>query len=94
MNTDNEVTYSFSVEPSSLSGWYELRHPKTLQAEKIFYRPPYTTVLWNDGSRTTVKAHCEEFSKELGLAWATVKKMYANRAQFIRDFESGIDQLS
>jgi hypothetical protein len=90
MSSEN-ITY-VSLEQTVSGNWSI--YPKNLYAKKVFYRPPYTTVLWNDGTKTTVKAHNEEFSKELGLAWATVKKVYVSRGQFVRDFENGIEQPS
>lgn len=67
-----------------------IEEPK-LRPEKIYYDEPFTTVIWNDGTKTTVRANNENFTKEFGLAMAYMKKLYGNRSEFLRDVESGVD---
>jgi len=42
---------------------------------RIIFNNPATIVYWNDGTKTVVKAHDEEFSEEHGLAMAFARKV-------------------
>lgn len=50
--------------------------------KKVIFNDPATIVLWNDGTKTVVKAHGEEFDPEKGLAMAIVKKLYGNKGNY------------
>jgi hypothetical protein len=53
--------------------------------DQVFYNGNSTTVKWQDGSKTTVTCSDREpFIAEVGLAMAIVKKLYGNRAEFLR----------
>jgi len=50
-----------------------------LTPEKIWFADPFTTVLWPDGTKTTVRCTKEDkFSEEFGLAMATLKRVFGN----------------
>lgn len=52
--------------------------PKTSipNIKKVIFSPPATIVIWNDGDKTVVKDHDEDFDKEKGLAMAICKKVF------------------
>lgn len=43
--------------------------------EKIIHNPPATIVIWNDGTKTVVKAHNEPYDKEKGAVMAYSKRI-------------------
>jgi hypothetical protein len=55
----------------------------------IIFQPERKTtiVIWEDGSKTIVKCHDDEFSKEFGLAMALAKKIYG-RGRFLQLVEN------
>lgn len=46
----------------------------TPSIKKVIFDDPYTTVIWSDNNRTTVKCIDGNFSEELGLAFAITRK--------------------
>ena len=55
----------------------------------IIFQPERKTtiVIWDDGSKTVVKCHDDEFSKEFGFAMALAKKIYG-RGRFLQLVEN------
>lgn len=55
----------------------------------IIFQPERKTtiVIWEDGSKTIVKCHDDEFSKEFGFAMALAKKIYG-RGRFLQLVEN------
>lgn len=49
---------------------------------KVVFNPPATVVMWDDGTKTVVKAmEGDEFSEELGLAMAVARRYFGSRSQ-------------
>lgn len=61
------------------------------EVKQIQFNPPYTIVLWKDGTKTVVKAHDEEFCPEHGVANAFMRKMFG-RTQFLKLVKTGTYQ--
>lgn len=55
--------------------------------QKVIFNDPATIILWDDGSKTVVKAHDEPFDKEKGLAMAIAKKALGNRGRYFEVFK-------
>ena len=49
--------------------------------DKVIFNPPATIVMWNDGTKTVVKASGESFSEEVGLCEAIAKRYFGNRSK-------------
>lgn len=64
--------------------WEERTIP---QIAKVIFNDPATIVLWNDGTKTVVKAQNEAFDKEKGLAMAIAKKAMGNRGNYFEEFK-------
>lgn len=47
--------------------------------KNVIFNPPATIVLWEDGTKTVVKAENEAFDPEKGLAMAITKKVLGNK---------------
>lgn len=46
-----------------------------LDIKRVIHNAPATVILWNDGTKTVVKAHNEPFDPEKGFAMAVCKKL-------------------
>lgn len=50
-----------------------------LDIKRVIHNDPATVILWNDGTKTVVKAHNESFDPEKGFAMAVCKKLLGDR---------------
>lgn len=55
--------------------------------KKVIFNDPATIVLWDDGTKTVVKAQNEPFDPEKGLAMAIAKKYLGNKAHYYYMFK-------
>jgi ATP-dependent protease HslVU (ClpYQ) peptidase subunit len=58
--------------------------------KKVLFNDPATIVIWNDGSKTVVKASSEPFDPEKGLAMAIAKKALGNKGNYYEVFKKYI----
>ena len=57
---------------------------------RVIFNNPATIVIWNDGSKTVVKASNEPFDPEKGLAMAIAKKVLGNKGNYYKVFKKYI----
>ena len=62
------------------------------EPEKVIFNDPATIVFWKDGTKTVVKAVCEPFDKEKGLAMAIAKKALGNEGKYFNMFKKFINE--
>lgn len=55
--------------------------------KKVIFNDPATIILWDDGTKTVVKANNEPFDKEKGLAMAIAKKTLGNKGNYFEIFK-------
>ena len=53
----------------------------------VTHSDPATIVFWDDGTKTVVKAHHEEYDPEKGLAMAIAKKALGNKSSYFDTFK-------
>lgn len=59
--------------------------------KKVIFNNPATVVIWNDGTKTTVKcSERDEYSEEVGLAMCISKKALGNKGNFNEVFKKHI----
>ena len=59
--------------------------------KKVIFNNPATIVIWNDGTKTTVKcSERDEYSEEVGLAMCISKKALGNKGNFNEVFKKYI----
>ena len=59
--------------------------------KKVIFNNPATIVIWNDGTKTTVKcSERDEYSEEVGLAMCISKKALGNKGNFNDVFKKHI----
>lgn len=59
----------------------------SVKLKRVIFNDPATIVMWEDGTKTVVKANNEPFDKEKGLAMAICKKVYGNKGNFNNIFK-------
>lgn len=63
------------------------------EIKNVEFNPPLTVVIWEDGTKTFVKAHGgETFDPEKGLAMAICKKLHGNKYSYTKVFDRWIDK--
>jgi hypothetical protein len=89
------VSVSFSGQISSGDITKLKKYPTIISQpvpKDIFYVPENktTTVLWEDGTRTTVTASSNEiFSEDMGFLAALGKKIYGGRGEYLKFVKNG-----
>lgn len=64
---------------------------KKPKPKKVHFSGPATTILWMDGTKTTVKCHSEDvWSDEVGIAMCYLKKMFGNHGNFNNIFREAM----
>ena len=77
-----------NIKPYEL--WFAI--PKDLAIGKVIFNNPATIVLWNDGTKTVVKAQeGDGWDMEKGLAMCVAKKMLGLK-KFYKAYNEGIDK--
>lgn len=71
-NYKDEIVDTRNLTPTPA---YFLRN-NIARPKKVIFSSNRTVVLWSDGDKTIVKASCEPFDREKGLAMAIAKKMF------------------
>ncbi len=59
---------------------------------RVIFNNPATIVLWEDGTKTVVKAHGDEFDEEKGLAMAIAKRALGNTGSYYDVFKKWIPE--
>lgn len=64
---------------------YELR--KVPKIKRVIFNNPATIILWDDSTKTIVKAENEIFDPEKGLAMAITKKALGNEGNYYNELK-------
>ncbi len=65
--------------------------PKKPIPKKVIFSGPATTILWTDGTKTTVKCQGDDvFDKETGIALCYLKKMLGNKGNYNNIFREAM----
>lgn len=65
--------------------------PKKPIPKKVIFSGPATTILWWDGTKTTVKCQSEDvWSDEVGIGMCYLKKMFGNKGNFNNIFREAM----
>lgn len=63
-------------------------HSKVIRAKSVIFSGPATTVIWSDGSKTTVKvSEGQEYDRYAGFCAAIVKKLYGSTSAAKREMD-------
>lgn len=58
----------------------------TNKIKRVIFNDPCTIILWNDGTKTVVKAENEPYDPEKGLAMCLAKKALGNKGNYYNVF--------
>lgn len=62
--------------------------------KKVIFNNPATIVMWEDGTKTVVKAEGEDYDPEKGLAMAIAKKAFGNEGNYYNEFKKWLPKES
>ena len=65
---------------------------KVPKIKKVIFNDPATIILWNDGTKTVVKAEGEKFDPEKGMAMAIAKKALGNQSKYYNEFKKWLPE--
>lgn len=86
-NMQKQVDY---YKKKALNGIYGKITSSNWGINRVIFNDPATIVIWNDGSKTVVKASNEPFDPEKGLAMAIAKKALGNKGNYYEVFKKYI----
>ena len=86
-NMQKQVDY---YKKKTLNGIYGKSKSSNWGINRVIFNDPATIVIWNDGSKTVVKASNEPFDPEKGLAMAIAKKALGNKGNYYEIFKKYI----
>ena len=55
--------------------------------KRVIFNNPATIVFWEDGTKTVIKEHGDEFDEEKGLAMAIAKRALGNTGRYYNVFK-------
>lgn len=72
----------------------KIKERKTdMRIKKVYFNDPVTVVLWEDGTKTIVRAlEGEEYDLEKGLAMAIAKKAFGNQGNYYEVFKKWLPE--
>lgn len=65
---------------------------KVPKIKKVIFNDPATVILWNDDTKTVVKAENELFDPEKGMAMAIAKKALGNQGKYYNEFKKWLPE--
>ena len=86
-NMQKQVNY---YKKKALNDIYGKSKSSNWGINRVIFNDPATIVIWNDGSKTVVKASNEPFDPEKGLAMAIAKKALGNKGNYYEIFKKYI----
>lgn len=86
-NMQKQVDY---YKKKTLNDVYGKSKSSNWGINRVIFNDPATIVIWNDGSKTVVKASNEPFDPEKGLAMAIAKKALGNKGNYYKVFKKYI----
>lgn len=90
----NPIDWYISLDEKNTNKWrhvnatrkYDRPHPK-----RVIFSGPATTILWKDGTKTTVKCSDEDvWEDEVGIAMCYLKKLLGNKGNYNNIFREAM----
>ena len=86
--TDAEFLELMLKATNPISNFSSSYDKKTdFKIKRVIFNDPATIVFWEDGTKTVVKAHGDEFDEEKGLAMAIAKRALGNTGRYYEVFK-------
>lgn len=88
MDIDKEMKMLAKVYLNSLFGVKSVERKTDMRIKKVYFNDPATVVLWEDGTKTIVKAGKGDiYDPEKGLSMAIAKKALGNQGNYYEVFK-------
>lgn len=68
----------------------DLKEENMIRIKKVIFNDPVTVVIWEDKTKTIVRARNEPFDPEKGLAMAIAKRALGNKGNYYNVFNKWI----
>lgn len=101
IGTDPNHGNKFRVDSitSTIEAWPAVnvvsRYYEISSIKKVIFNGNCTIVLWEDGTKTVVRAQDDEvFDKEKGLAMAIAKKYFGNKGSYYNNIKKWVEPES
>ena len=97
ININQIIKKGENTMPVSYNEFFAFTHPRSNvylpKIKDVIFNPPATIVLWDDKSKTVVKAqNGEPYDPEKGLAMCIVKKVYGNKGRYFNNISKWTDK--
>lgn len=93
MDIDKEMKMLAKVDLNSLFGVKSVERKTDMRIKKVYFNEPATVVLWEDGTKTIVKAGKGDiYDPEKGLAMAIAKKALGNQGNYYEVFKKWLPE--
>lgn len=93
MDIDKEMKMLAKAGLNSLFGVKSVERKTDMRIKKVYFNDPATVVLWEDGTKTIVKAGKGDiYDPEKGLAMAIAKKALGNQGNYYEVFKKWLPE--
>jgi len=90
----NPIDWYVSLDERNTNKYWGIPAKKKdsrLRPKKVIFCGPATTILWTDGTKTTVRCSSEDvWSDEVGIAMCYLKKAFGNKGNFNNIFREAM----
>ncbi len=88
MNIDKEIEMMVKASLNNIFGVKNAERKTDMRIKKVHFNDPVTVVLWEDGTKTIVRAGDDDiYDPEKGLAMAIAKKALGNQGNYYEVFK-------
>ena len=96
-NINQIIKKGENTMPVNYNEFFAFTHPRSNvylpKIKDVIFNPPATIVLWDDKSKTVVKAqNGEPYDPEKGLAMCILKKVYGNKGRYFNNISKWTDK--
>ena len=93
VNIDKEMKMLAKVALNNMFGAKNTERKNDMKIKKVYFNEPATVVLWEDGTKTIVKAgEGDIYDPEKGLAMAIAKKALGNQGNYYEVFKKWLPE--
>ena len=89
---EGETTMPTNYNEFFTTGRLYVRNVYLPNIKDVIFNPPATIVLWDDKTKTVVKAYNEDYDPEKGLAMCILKKVYGNKGRYFNNIKKWTDK--
>lgn len=93
MDIDKEMLMLAKASLNTIFGIQNAERKTDMRIKKVYFNEPATVVLWEDGTKTIVRAGADDiYDPEKGLAMAIAKKALGNKGNYYEVFKKWLPE--